>query len=318
MSFWRGPEGRARIEHALSMFETFVILSFEDGDLDGLDHDDQYSKVLESAELDCEVDILPATESLRVFDAIRIRLGCATPPNAKHSRILDSDDDSESSMSQCDLSDSSEDDVVDDVVGDVILHLTVPQRTGRLVYKPETLVSFIPNLPEFDGLKRSIGVLRTSSRFLPGMSNRRGRAILHKKGHDLKTWPRIEHREVLPYPLRDSVPFGGKPIRVLGLVRDNKVVKQVTTGDYLSATRFLKREERSVSKLKYDPVRGVYRRLAVVNKETINVVGGQAYPRKKWITGFINPEHKKYWYFLRRNGMAYHSVHHPYDDEDMT
>jgi len=341
----------------LSRYETFVTLCFEDGDLDDLGHDDQFSKTLEMAEHHCEVDVLEKHELLKVFDKVRTQIGASTPPGGKHQRSYgssDSDFDSDSEISDLDISDQSDNgevspsghepaldvqssggiatgptgpdttDVVSDsdesddqvVFSGVKATYSVNRTDGRLVYRPETLVSMIPRDAEYDRLRESIGILRISNRFLPGMSNRRARAILFKKGHDLKAWPRFEYREVLPYPLREKgVPFGGKPVRVLGLIRNNIVVREVATGEPFSARRFIKRQFRKVEKLSYEPRTGIYRRIAVVGKDTINVVGGMTYPRKRWITDRIDPGYKKYWYFLRKNGRVYRSAHHPYDDE---
>jgi len=311
-----------------------ATVALEEPETMGLSKAEQFRRVMDLAEEDGEPEIVDKSTLHRVFDEVRERLGAATPDGSVAAFSSDEEDDSsdddESNSTKSrygatqsrkpvdsDDSDSESDDDDNVVVYPGVKRLyDLPQIdfSKPLVYSIPQMLGMIPE--GYDALKERIGLFKTVSRFIPTMSNRRARAVLFKRGIPLSSVKRTVVRLYRP-PVPVKVPFGGKPIRVLAKIRENKVVRTKTTGEPLSRQYFLKQEEKRVVRLLPIPNSDLIRRVVIIDdKKDYRVLGGRAYPRRQWIEKRIDPQHKKYFYFLRRNGRVYRSVHHPYPDED--
>jgi len=234
---------------------------------------------------------------------------------------FESSDDSESD----DSSDSSEDESdnggmsLPGTISDVKVVAECNQiktNMSKFVYSRATLLSLIPD--GMTDLLVRLGLGKVQKVFDENTSNRRFKRSWLKTGRPL---PEKKIKFFRFPPKRDSYPFGGKPIKYIGRQIGTRVVVR-RTGSYRSQLSFLKKEERTSVRLVRLEGSESLRKILIVKHEEQGVVvtplGGSSYPKKVWLKMTPNPKHKKYWYFLRKNGRVYRSAHHPFDDEETT
>jgi len=192
----------------------------------------------------------------------------------------------------------------------------IAEDLSKFVYSIGTLKSLIPAEPEFSGLRTRVGVLKVVRRFHTAVSNRRYRKWYYK--HHKKfvpvNHPRtdvvLENQDTQPKGRANPVferdpPFGGKAIRL---------VRKVVKGRVLNRARpvFVLNFQLKHSRAGAYPIfkNGKYH--TGTKQESLRA-------RKPYKKVFKkrppDGRHTKYWYFLRKRGVWYPSVHHPYSDE---
>jgi len=185
----------------------------------------------------------------------------------------------------------------------------------KRIYSPETLMSLIPEKPEFDGLREKLKIQKTVFRFDPKKSNRQYSSEYYAvHGHGVpKDHPRVAVQvrgdelnsffgKKRPF-VKKGIPFGGKDQLLMNRVVGGRVVKtrKVGTIPKCSIIGFKDRKGKNVS--------------SSHNSKTVY---------REFLLGFArnhprnldpHPGHKKYWYFKRTRGVWHPSEHHAYGDE---
>lgn len=210
---------------------------------------------------------------------------------------------------------SSDDDSDDEPVIIWTEQVRLPETSlAKRVYSQETLLSLIPEKPEFDKLREKLKIQKTVYRFDPSKSNRQYSSEyykLHRCGVP-KDHPRVAvqirgdgldsfYGKDRPFVKR-GVPFGGKPQRLANKVLDGRVIKTRKVGT-IPRRSFLGLDTRPKLLHRVDGTKSLYREFCL----------GWARGHPRATVPVRN--HRKYWYFLRRNGTWCPSLHHPYGDE---
>jgi hypothetical protein len=180
-------------------------------------------------------------------------------------------------------------------------------------YSIRTLLSYVPDKPEFTRLREQLRLEKTVMRYDFRISN-----SLYKKRHLREHGsPPSPSEKMYPVRLRgrkldqiygrkhpyagERLPFGGKDIRMYIKHTYNRDVGKVV-GDLRSRTFFCPRGKELFlqdGEIKTRDSVPKTRQLRVAQKR------------------LPMSHHKKYWYFLRKRGFWTKSVHHPYRDDGL-
>lgn len=167
----------------------------------------------------------------------------------------------------------------------------------RCVYTIQTLLRLFP-CGKYPETAERLGLRKVVFRYDMQMSNRAVKRLANRHRFSVKNQPR--HRVVLEVPVEEPrPPFGGKPVRIVRKVIAGKPLQRFRTADSL----FFK--EKHFRNGKYP----VWEDGQLVLKHE-----GRRRPKAyvyRYPRNVPNKNQSKYWYFLRKRGMYYLSMHNP-------